>query len=189
MFLYLCFTVLSEHAVGHFTVVDLEGGTAGARPLYFFAEIGCLILCGHPRQKGCTKLCELTLKITIFSASEGAHPPQTPPVPTCTVVLSVLNWGAPSFEKSWIRPCFISIFIILSKLNLINFRLILLDWITNRLDSSCISSRVNAFKTSINLHQCQFQGYLVLLARCVCVSVIIASCCVIITVSRRAVCV
>ena len=47
------------------------GGTGGTRPLYFFAEIRRLTLCGHPRQKECTKSCELTLKITIFLASEG----------------------------------------------------------------------------------------------------------------------
>ena len=35
-----------------------------------------------PQAKQCTKSCELTLKITFFSASEGAHHPQTPPVPT-----------------------------------------------------------------------------------------------------------
>ena len=40
-----------------------------------------------------------------FSASEGAHPPQTPPVPTDVEGLSGLNLGAPSFEKSWIHPC------------------------------------------------------------------------------------
>ena len=47
---------------------------------------------------------ELTLKITFFSASQGAHPPQTPPVPTDVEGLSGLNLGAPSFEKFWIRP-------------------------------------------------------------------------------------
>ena len=46
------------------------------------------------------------MKITIFSTSEGAHPLQTPPVPTCTEVLSVLNLGAPSFKKILDLPLF-----------------------------------------------------------------------------------
>ena len=82
---------------------DLEG-----RAL-FFVEIGRLTLCGRPKQNECTKSCKLTLKITIFSTSEGAHPHQTPPVPTGTKVLSVLNFGTPSFKKSWIRPCSLSL--------------------------------------------------------------------------------
>ena len=79
------------------------GGRTQHEPPLFLAEIGCLTLCGHPRQKECTKSCELTLKITIFSASEGAHPRQTPPVSTGTEVLSVLKFSTPSFKKSWIR--------------------------------------------------------------------------------------
>ena len=64
--------------------------------LFFFAGIGHLTLCGRLRQKGCTKSCELTLKSTFFSASEGAHPPQhaqTPPVPTSPDVLFILSLG------------------------------------------------------------------------------------------------
>ena len=73
--------------------------TRRAPPL-FFSEIGSLTLCGRTRQKECTTSCKLTLKITFFSASEGAHLPQTPPVPTGAEVLSALNLGAPSFKKS-----------------------------------------------------------------------------------------
>ena len=43
-----------------------RGGRTRRTPPLFFAAIGCLTLCGHPRQKGCTKSCKLTLKITIF---------------------------------------------------------------------------------------------------------------------------
>ena len=49
-----------------FSGADLEGGAPSTRPLYFFAEIGPLTLCGRPRQKECTKSCKLTSKITIF---------------------------------------------------------------------------------------------------------------------------
>ena len=35
----------------------------------------------------------------IFSPSEGAYPPQTPPVPTGAEVLLVLNWGAPLLKN------------------------------------------------------------------------------------------
>ena len=48
---------------------DLEGVHPVHVPLYIFAEIGRLTLCGRTRQKECTKLCELTLKITIFLRS------------------------------------------------------------------------------------------------------------------------
>ena len=86
-----------------------RGGFRGGRsrcapPLFFFfAEIGRLILCGHPRQKECTKSYELTLKITIFLCFWEGISPQIPPVPTGVEVLPVLNLGAPSFKKSWIR--------------------------------------------------------------------------------------
>ena len=58
-------------------------------------------------------------KLNFFSTFEGAHPPQTPPVPIplrhpCThpkgaEVLLVLNLGAPAYKKSWIRPCHSSV--------------------------------------------------------------------------------
>ena len=85
---------------------DLEGGGAqlACASSILFAEMGCLILCGCPRQKECTKSCELTLKITIFLHFWGGTSLQTPLSATCTEVLSVLNLGAPSFKKSWIRP-------------------------------------------------------------------------------------
>ena len=63
---------------------DLEGGAPGMRPLYFFAEIGRLTLCGRSRQKECTKLCKLTLKINIFlrfwrgTSSSDTPSPQVP---------------------------------------------------------------------------------------------------------------
>ena len=93
-----------------------RGGCTQHAPPLFFAEIGHLTLCGCPsRQKECTKLCELTLKLTIFSyfypLPRGAHPPQTPLVHTGTEVLSILNLGAPLLKNPgsapgslWSRP-------------------------------------------------------------------------------------
>ena len=87
----------------HEQFVMSRGGFRGGRtrraPPLFFAEIGLLTLCGHPRQKECTKSCKLTLKITIFLCFWGGTSPSDTPVPTGTEVLSVLNLGAPSFKK------------------------------------------------------------------------------------------
>ena len=83
-----------------------RGGAPGGRP-QFLAEIGRLTLCGCPRQKECTESCELTLKITIFihfwGGTTGTSPSDTP-THTGAEALSILNLGAPSFKKSWIRP-------------------------------------------------------------------------------------
>ena len=83
-----------------------RGAQAARAPLYFFAEIGRLTLCGHLGQKECTKFWELTLKITFFLRFSGGTSPQTPPVPTGAEVLSVFNLDAPSLKKSWICPWF-----------------------------------------------------------------------------------
>ena len=56
------------------------GGAPGACPVYFL-QGGCLTLCGYPGQIECTKSCNWLWKFHFFCDSEGAHPPQTPPVP------------------------------------------------------------------------------------------------------------
>ena len=60
---------------------DLEGGRTRRVPPLFFAEIGRLTLCECPTHKECTKLCELTLKITIFLRFWGATSPSDTPCP------------------------------------------------------------------------------------------------------------
>ena len=52
---------------------DFEGGRRQCKPLYFSQREGA-------SGKEYTKLCEMTLNYIFFSASEGEHPPQTPPV-------------------------------------------------------------------------------------------------------------
>ena len=74
------------------------GGAGGTCLLYLFAEIGRLTLCGGLRDKGCTKLCELTFNITFFL--HFSHPPQITPAPTGVKVPSVLILGTPSLKKS-----------------------------------------------------------------------------------------
>ena len=63
-----------------------------------FLKIGRLSLYRRLRQKKCTKSCELTSKIIFLLTSEGAHPPQTPPVPIEAAFLLVLNLGAPCYK-------------------------------------------------------------------------------------------
>ena len=72
-------------------------------PLLFFGRDRASELCGlYCRQK----LWQVDFKNYIFFTSEGAHPPQTPPVHTVVEVLLVLYFGAPSYKKkSWIRSC------------------------------------------------------------------------------------
>ena len=77
------------------TGADLEGGSIFGRdraPDFVWV----------PQAKRMHQIVRIDLQF--FSASEWAHPPQTPPVPIGANVLSVLNFGAPSFKKSWIRP-------------------------------------------------------------------------------------
>ena len=97
---------------------DLEGAQAARAPSIFcrdrapdfvwapqhrilntYFEILCT-----PRKKNAPHRANCLWKLQFFSASQGAHPPQTPPIPTGAKVLSVFDLGAPSFKKSWIRP-------------------------------------------------------------------------------------
>ena len=79
-----------------------RGGRRRRAPPPFFAEIEGLTLCRCLRQKECTKLCELTLKITFFLRG---HIPLRHSLSTqVPKFCQSFNLGAPSFKKSWIRP-------------------------------------------------------------------------------------
>ena len=98
----LCFSLNQNNCgsvVHQVTGADLEGGTPGARPLYFLQGLGAWLCVGAPGKKNAPNCMNWLWKLQFFSASEGAHPPQTPPVPTGAVVLSALNLGTPSFKK------------------------------------------------------------------------------------------
>ena len=84
-----------------------RGGAGDVCPLYyyyfFFSEIRSLTLCGPQRQKECTNSCKLTVKITFFSSSKGAHLPQTPLSPQVPKFCQSLIW-APLFKKILYLP-------------------------------------------------------------------------------------
>ena len=62
----------------------------------------------RPRQKECTKSCELTLKITIFLRFWGVTPPQTTPVAPCAEVLQSLNLAPPILKNPGSAPDLVS---------------------------------------------------------------------------------
>ena len=99
LFSILHFLFLSFFFFSFFFFVSLLGAPLALGPLDIV----------HPCHPVATSLAPNRVnwlwKLQFFSASEGAHPPQTPPVSTGAEVLSVLNFSAPSFKKSWIRLC------------------------------------------------------------------------------------
>ena len=72
-------------------------------PSIFFAEIWRLTLYGCPGKKNAPNHANWIWKLWFFSASEGAHPPQTH-VPTGAEALSVLNLGAPLLKNPGSAP-------------------------------------------------------------------------------------
>ena len=91
---YFCLTLQESN----FT--ETRGGFRGGRtrraPPLFFAKIRHLTLCGCPRQKECTKLCELTLKIATFLHFWGGiSPSDTPLSPQAQKFCKPLMWAPP----------------------------------------------------------------------------------------------
>ena len=84
---------------------DLDGGAPGVRPLYFFCRDRVPDFVWAPQAKRMHQIVQINLENYKFSPLLRGHIPlRHPPVLTGTEVLSVLNLGAPSFKKSWIRP-------------------------------------------------------------------------------------
>ena len=87
------------------TGADLEGRRTRREPPLFFAEIGCLTLCGCPRQRECTKSCELNLKITIFLCFWGGTSSSDHPLfPQVLKLYLSLIWAPPLLKNPGSAP-------------------------------------------------------------------------------------
>ena len=88
------------------TSAGADRGGCGWRPLlFFFGRDKASDLVWTPQAKKCTKQCELSLIFFSLSASEGAHPPQTP---TGAKFCQSLIW-VPLFKKKKILDPYLAL--------------------------------------------------------------------------------